>query len=231
MNKIELKDSDLNKEIYLKDDSVISIKDLNGDINYKIDKDIKIFIYLESSELDITFDIISSCILNIFSFNSSLITNLNLNKEDVSIDYVYSTLNKDDNNYTLNINHNSKDQSSNIVNHGINLENNKLDFIVNAIVPKTSSNITTNQDNKILVMGDNNSSIKPNLLIDNDDIEAEHSAYIGDFKKEVLFYLESRGIKEEDAKKFLAKYFLTGNMNISYLEMDLILNKLDKYWR
>ena len=231
MNKIEVKDSKLNKDLKLDEDTLVIYKNIEGNISFSVDKNIKIFIYLDSSCLDISFDIKENSTLNIFSFNTSLNTNLNLNKENISLNYTYSTLNKDNNYYSLNINHNKEKIKTKIVNRSLNLENNPLDFTINAFVPKTSIGVVTSQDNKILLLKDNNASIKPNLLIDTDDVEAEHSAYIGDFNKEALFYLKSRGIKEKEAKEFLAKSFLIGNMNISYLEREIILNKLEEYWR
>ena len=44
-----------------------------------------------------------------------------------------------------------------------------------------------NQENKIITMGDNNSEIRPNLYIDEFDVEARHSAIIGKFDKNEIF--------------------------------------------
>lgn len=231
MNRIKVKDSELKDNILLTEDKVLNYSNKKGNLDIKIDKKIKLFIYLENCNLNIDFDINSNTVINIFTFNTNLNIDLNLNKSNIKLDYIYSTLNKDSNTYTLNINHNEKNIISNVINHGINLESEKLEFIVNAIVPKTITGIITKQDNKILLMKDNNSVIKPNLLIDNNDIEASHSAYLGDFKKEVIFYLKTRGITFDQARKMLAKSFLLGNMKISYEEINLILTKLDKYWR
>jgi Fe-S cluster assembly scaffold protein SufB len=73
--------------------------------------------------------------------------------------------------------------------------------------------------------------LKPNLLIDNDDIEAEHSAYIGRFKEDEIFYLMTRGISREDATDLLVRSFLIGDMDISYEEREIILNNIQLYWR
>ncbi|MCR4743427.1 MAG: SufD family Fe-S cluster assembly protein [Treponema sp.] len=45
----------------------------------------------------------------------------------------------------------------------------------------------------------------PNILCLEDDIAAEHGATIGKLSKEVLFYMESRGIDEETAQKIIAR--------------------------
>ena len=45
----------------------------------------------------------------------------------------------------------------------------------------------------------------PNILCLEDDIAAEHGATIGKLSKEVLFYMESRGIDEVTAQKIIAR--------------------------
>jgi len=232
MNKIEVRGSSEDRNIVLEEDTVIYYRDCDIKVNYTVLNEVTLFEYVENSNLDKNYDIRSNFVLNTFSVNSSLDVCLDLNCENISVSYSYSTLNENNNNYEVNINHNFSNQTSEIINHGINLDSNNLSFIVNANVPKDSININTNQDSKILLLGDGVASILPNLVIDNDDIEASHSAYVGDFKKEELFYLESRGLSNLDSKKLLAKSFLLGNMkNITFREIDLIKEKLNMYWR
>lgn len=231
MNKIEVKSNTTPKEIHLEEDSVIFYENCNCKVNYQIKKDIKIFECIINSKIKSVYDTTSNMTLNIFSIDSSLDITINLNKENINLNYAYSTLNENDNDYKINIMHNYKKQKSKINNNGINLKTGKLDFLINVKVPKESSNITTNQNSKIITIENSKSLIKPNLLIDNYDVEANHSAYIGDFKPNDLFYLTSRGITLKSARKLLAKSFLIGNMDISFREIDIILDKLNKNWR
>lgn len=55
-----------------------------------------------------------------------------------------------------------------------------------------------------------NSTIKaqPNLYIDEFDVEASHSASVGNINKDELFYLMSRGLKESDARKIVVLGFI-----------------------
>ena len=87
-----------------------------------------------------------------------------------------------------------------------------------------------NNDN-ITIINDNNCLIKPNLIIDNDDVIANHSSYIGYFKKDEIFYIKTRGINELDSEKLLVKSFLIGNMDISYEIRRIILENINSYWR
>ncbi len=48
----------------------------------------------------------------------------------------------------------------------------------------------------------------PSLEIEADDVKAGHAATVGKVDEELVFYLESRGLKEEDAKKILIKAFM-----------------------
>ena len=231
MNKIFIGDKKVDKDLYLNENTIIIIKDSHNDINIFSKEKINVFILMISSSLEITCKVESSSSLNIFSVNSTLKINIDLLKDNINYKYAYSTINSLDNNYEVNINHIGSDINSKIINHGINTENNKLDFIINTIVPKNAVRINTNQDSKIIVLKDNNASIKPNLLIDNDDIEANHSAYIGRFKENDLFYFMTRGINKKDAVKLMIKAFLTGNMNIDYEERNLVLDTINQYWR
>ena len=231
MNKIILEDNSSLKVIHFEEDTIVIINNNSSRISFNIDKNINIFTFITDSTLEL--DLLVSCdsSVNIFSVNSSIDVIANLDKNNINFNYNYSTINSSDNRYLININHLKKGIVSKITNHGINLNDSKLSFIVNTYVPEKVSAIKTNQDSKILIFGDNNATIKPNLLIDNDDIEADHAAYIGKLKKSDLFYLMSRGISLKDAEELLIKSFLIGNMNISFEEKEIVLNTITKYWR
>lgn len=53
------------------------------------------------------------------------------------------------------------------------------------------------------------SNSKPNLEIFADDVKASHGATIAQLDEEQLFYLQSRGISEKEAKHLLVKGFVT----------------------
>ncbi|MBO5422896.1 MAG: SufD family Fe-S cluster assembly protein [Fibrobacteraceae bacterium] len=50
-------------------------------------------------------------------------------------------------------------------------------------------------------------SVKPNLKIYHDEVECSHGCTCGSFDEEELFYLQSRGLTEEKAKKILTRSF------------------------
>lgn len=231
MNTIHIDNNSNLTNITIKEDTNIFYNNAKKNITIEILKDCKVFEYIKDSNIETNYKINSSLYINRFVVNSSIKTTIDLNKEEIELNYYYSNINILDNKYEITINHNKKRTISNVINHGINLSNNKLSYIVNGKVSKDSSGVICNQDSKIILTNDNNCLIKPNLIIDNDDVIANHSSYIGYFKKDEIFYLMTRGINELDSEKLLVKSFLIGNMDISYEERKIILENINSHWR
>lgn len=231
MNTIKYEDKNIKDDIVIKCDTKIYYINSTVKLNIKVLNDVKIFEYFNNSKVENKYYFYNNVTFDRFNINSEIITELNIEKEQIKLDYFYSCMNISDNLYKLDVVHNAKDTTSIIMNNGINLLNNKLDFIVNGIVKKDSINVTCNQINKIININDNTSSIKPNLIVDNNDVSLGHSAYIGDFSHEALFYLACRGIDDKTSRKLLAKAFLMNNRNIEFEEKELIFKDIEKNWR
>ena len=168
-------------------------------------------LYLDSnSDPFIIFNLNDSSQLKVFEYNfdTSKKRIINLKGLKSNLEYHYSTYNINDNEYVIEVNHLSNNSISNVYNHGINEKNNKLSFNVTGSVLKNISGCTTNQENQIINLLDGKSVIEPNLLIDNFDISSSHSAYIGRFKDESLFYLMSKGLTKNNAVSLLIKSIL-----------------------
>lgn len=160
-----------------------------------------------------------------FSINSSSTVEVNLIKENITLNYHYSNVNYDDNRFDISVNHKAKNTHSELYNHGVNVGCNKLFYKVNGVVPKDYSKCICNQDNQIINLTNGKSTICPNLLIDNYDVDSNHSAYIGKFKDEELFYLMSRGISRENSYKLLLNGFLI-NDKIDLDKIKIFLEEL-----
>lgn len=145
---------------------------------------------------------------------------INLDSENSSITYRYSSINKKDNKMKMDVYHNYPKTRSLVVNHGLNLEKEDLIFDICGYIGKESYDCICSQDNKIINLKENKSCIRPNLIIDNNRIEANHSAYIGSFKEDEIFYLMSRGISRKDCYDLLTKAYLIG---------DFILDNSEEY--
>ena len=179
---MEIVDIKENKELYLFDKT-------NQSRTYNVSENSKLAVYQYGINIDN--DIV-----------------INLNGENAEVEYHYSTINYDDHKYKIVVNHNSSKTISNIYNHGVNVKDNKLDFDITGYVPNKSDKSECNQKNQILNIKYGKCTILPKLLIDNYDVVSSHSAYIGKFKDEILFYLMSRGISEKVSYDLLIKSFL-----------------------
>ncbi|MDD3241433.1 MAG: SufD family Fe-S cluster assembly protein [Bacilli bacterium] len=204
--------------INLKDNGTFTYYKLNDKQTINIEKGSNIIINLlikdSINDIIINIEENSNLIINYLTINDNTKIEINLNKERSNVSLYYSSINYKESNYIVNINHNSKNTTSKIINHGISVLGNKIDFTINGNIPLYADNCICNQDSKIINIKDSKSIIKPNLFIENYNVEANHSAYIGQFNKDKLFYLESRGIKNDQAIFLLLKSFMINNMSL-----------------
>ena len=152
-----------------------------------------------------------------------------LNGVKSSINYNYKTICDNKETYDYYIYHNSSNTVSNIKNNGVS-NSGEIVYQVSSFVPKDMVGCIANQSNRIINLGENKSTIKPNLYIDSNDIEASHSALIDRFTDEEIFYLQSRGITYDDALKLLIKGFLLSNIDDKSL-ISYITKIFNSIWR
>ena len=163
-----------------------------------------------------------------FSIDGSSEVILDLIKEGVSLKYYYSNINYNNNSFSIRVNHKVSNTNSELYNHGVNVFDKKLDYYVDGVVLKKTSGCVCNQENQIINLRDGKSTICPNLLIDNYDVVSNHSAYIGKFSDDKLFYLMSRGISLKDAYKLLLNGFLINSKSLDLEKVKLFLEEIDK---
>lgn len=156
---------------------------------------------------------------------------INLNNDESKVDYVLKTISSGSEKYNLVVNHNSPNTISNVINNAVNINNGEVFFDVNGVIPKGMTNCTLNQNNRIVTFNEKKCQINPNLLVDENDVCANHSAFVGKFNDDDLFYLQSRGINYNDALKLLTKGFLTSNLTLNDNLKEEIESIINKYWR
>lgn len=186
-----------------KDELFYEFDKTNKKIIYNVDENSKLVVYQYGIDID----------------NEVVI---NLNGQFSSVSYHYSCINYNNHKYKITVNHNNTDTVSNIYNHAVNVDDNKLVFDITGNVLNISSRSICNQKNQILNIKNGKSTIIPKLLIDNFDVTSSHSAYIGKFKDEVLFYLMSRGISLKASYDLLIKGFLVNDC-----DNDELIKKLE----
>lgn len=162
---------------------------------------------------DGVFDINKDETLEIYHFvvDKSVNIKINLNGKNAKVIYHLSIISNNDNVCKIDVNHLSSNTESEIICHGVNIGDKKLEFNVTGLVPKDMDKCICKEENQIINLKDGESVIKPNLLIRNYDTFSNHAAYIGEFSKDKMFYLESRGISEQDATKLLMEGLLLGD--------------------
>lgn len=93
--------------------------------------------------------------------------------------------------------------------YGLVRENGKLTFIGSGHILKDAVMSATHQTSKIIIFDEASTAIsEPNLYIDENDVEASHSSGIGKIDDEQLFYLCSRGITPDEAKRQITLGYL-----------------------
>jgi hypothetical protein len=187
-----------------------------------------IYIVDDNENKNYKYNIKEDTIIYHFSINSSSEVIIDLDKEGVRLDYYYNNINYDDNKFNIKVNHLKANTHSELYNHGVNVFCNKLMYYVDGVVLKSSSKCICNQDNQIINMDNGKSTICPNLLIDNYDVDSNHAAYIGKFKDEAMFYLMSRGISREVAYRLLLNGFLINSDSIEKDKIKLFLDEIEK---
>ncbi|MES2744983.1 MAG: Fe-S cluster assembly protein SufD [Bdellovibrionota bacterium] len=76
-------------------------------------------------------------------------------------------------------------------------------------IVKDAQKVDAQQLNKNLLMSaDAEVDSRPQLVIDANDVKCSHGATIGQIDSQELFYLQSRAISKDDAKRMLAKAFI-----------------------
>ena len=204
-----------------------------ADIEIDIDENINFDLFElredEHIKVKYNYNVLENSTLNITKFYDCKkvkeIDTINLNGVGATSNFTLKTISTDYQSYNLIINHNNKNTISNVVNSGVNLTG-SIDFNVEGIVPSGSVDSELNQNNRIITFNDSKCKIDPKLLIEENDVVANHSALIGKFEDEELFYLMSRGIDYNSAVTLLVKGFLLDNLKDERLN-DII----EKYWR
>lgn len=245
MNKINIAEcinkDELNKLII--EDDCITIKE-NGKYTFEIDNledyflNIKILNGITAEIYEINTS--KNCNLNYkyeLEENSHLIINklydalninefdnINLNGTSASAVFNLKVISKTPNKFIVNTYHNVCNTVSNINAKGVSIDNGNITFDISSYIENGIKGCTVNQLNYIVPLNNAKNIIKPNLYIEEEDVIANHSAYIGKFDEEIIFYLETRGLSEEEAVNLLIKGFLNGE---NEKQMEII----NKYWR
>lgn len=220
MNKLLVNSEEEINNLVIEEDTelVLNFNDTSRDIYIVVEDNICLNIvdisFNTSNKINITLKNDSRVIYNKFSINSGDYIYTLLDGEYSNVVINNSVVNNDDTKMKFVIEHNNTNTFSNLSNHGVNNSSGTLYFNVDSKINRSASLACADQENKIINLVKGDSKILPNLLVDNYDVSASHSAYISDFDKESMFYLKSRGISDNEARRLLLEGFLIGNLDV-----------------
>lgn len=111
--------------------------------------------------------------------------------------------------YQTSVYHLSTNSLAFMSNYGISRESSKLVFSGVSEIKNGAKKTHTRQEAKIIVFDpESDGQCSPILKIGENDVEASHAAVVGRLNEEHLFYLESRGVSEEEAKRLITLGYL-----------------------
>ena len=233
MNKLLLNNDDEINTLVIDEDTelVIRLNNIERNLNIIVEKDICLNIIEFSNNtknhLDVTLYENSRLIYNKMSKDVEDKVKVLLDGAFSSLCLYSSIIASKKVVYDLEIIHNNVNTNSSLFNHGVNSSSEEMIFNVDAKINNCAKDSVTTQENKIINTNCGKSKILPNLLVDNNDVVASHSAYISDFDKESMFYLKTRGIKEQTARELLMNGFLIGNLK----EIDDYNSEIEEFFK
>lgn len=98
------------------------------------------------------------------------------------------------------------------------------------VMPGAKKTVAYQRNNSVLLTKAAKMNTKPQLVIDNDDVKCSHGATVGQINEEALFYLQTRGINEKEARLMLMFAFaheVLANIRVEPLRqsIDRLVNK------
>ncbi len=121
--------------------------------------------------------------------------------------------------------HNAEHSISNTLSKGVVRDNSKLLVRGLTRVEKNAFNSDGYEKADVLILDNAEADAIPNLEIENNEVRCTHGASIGKIDDEKLFYLQSRGLNDEEAKELiisgffepLFKFFNSGEERINVI--------------
>ena len=105
--------------------------------------------------------------------------------------------------------HSAPHTTATMSNYGITKDESRLIFKGTGTIEKGAVKTNTKQVAKIIVFDPKSDGVaSPALVIDDNDVSASHAAVVGRLNEEHLYYLQSRGVSLEEAKRLIAAGYL-----------------------
>lgn len=221
---------DLSYELVLEDKDLTVLFEIEDDFktDIRLDKGNYTFIYLFKNSKNIKGDVN----LTVLKDTSARVCYLDLTRKDVEFNFLANlyrdtelnletnTLSMTSKKMNLEVKHLEPNSYCRMDNSSILKDDGKIDLVANGNIIKGAKGAKHFQKSRCLTINTKNQGkILPMLLIDENDVEASHSLTFGTIDDEVLYYINSRGISDEDAVKLLVESYLIPDFEtIKYLD-------------
>ena len=228
MNKITITKEDY---IELKDNAV----DLDINVN-KITIKIKGKVLINelsiknNEQLDLTIDVEpqSSLVYNRFLIHNLMNNKITINQDSKSnVVFNYSFIANDKCHLTVDTNLTGNDNESEINVKAVTEHDGSATIIGTADAKEKIVNNNLTESIKVLVLNNEESICIPNLLVATNEVAVNHACTISSVDKNSLFYLESKGLSEEDSIRLIKNGYLIGNLSINEEIKQEILNMIE----
>lgn len=227
----------INSQVSIIENYIGKISDCNFTIEIDENSKLNRFSILVDNKKDLVIKrdinnkgIYESMQIDLNEYNTDSIENVNLvNQEAISsvIDGIYA-VNKSNKKYQTNLNHYESNCNSKAQIFAINNDVAHVSIYTDAYIKNGAIRSISNQEGRIINLSEKCSGIVlPNLHIDENDVEASHSCSVGSLNNEHMYYLQSRGLSELQARNILIRgYFNPILENINDEEILKEINKV-----
>ena len=210
MNKIVVKKGEQKALELSKFDS------LNIEVNEGASFDLKLINFNDLKNVEISAKIGLNATFNVvfaeFSNHSINVKSIvDLDQEGATCNWKLATLgnNKSIKHFDISFNHNVGNTFADMNNYGVSRDNANIIFTGCSHIKNGSKNSETHQNAKVIVFDEYSlGSASPILKIDENDVIASHGAVVGQLNSDHMFYLMSRGLSKEEARKIITLGYL-----------------------
>lgn len=172
-------------------------KDVSGDSTYS-------YALSEAAELEVAYADFSSG-------KKHLHARVNLEGAHAAVRWHLAALSRQDDfkQYEINFQHTVGETFARMETYGVCKDRSTLNFLGDAVIAHGAKKASTGQTAKIMVFDrDCHAKASPKLCIYENDVEASHGASEGQINQDHIFYLTSRGLSEDEAKRLITLGYL-----------------------
>ena len=193
-----------------------NVEEIHFDVNEGCKVKVASLMHFAKKEVKITADVdkngaFAAYFADFMTDNTKVNVIVNLNGENATCDWHLASLceKNEQKEFDVSVYHNAINTYSHIDNYGVVRDHGKLTFAGVSKIANGNHGSKAHQNAKIMVFDPESIGIaKPILLIDENDLEASHAAVVGKINDEHIFYLTSRGLSTDEAKRIITFGYL-----------------------